>query len=60
MKNISLINHCSLFKQKINLSKIWSMTEFSGALNNCNFDGNTSLLECEVSKFVYIAGLEIF
>ena len=36
------------------------MTEFSGALNNSNFDGNTISLECEDSKYVYISGLEIF
>ena len=36
------------------------MTEYSGALNNSNFDGNTILLECEDSKYVYISGLEIF
>ena len=36
------------------------MTEFSGALINPNSDGNTSLLECEDSKYIYISGLEIF
>ena len=36
------------------------MTEFSGALNNSNSDGNTILQECEDSKDVYISGLEIF
>ena len=36
------------------------MTEFSGALDNPNFDGNTILLECEDSKYVYISGLETF
>ena len=36
------------------------MTEFSGALNNSNLDGNTVLLECEDSKYVYISGLEVF
>ena len=35
------------------------MTEFSGALKKSNFDGNTILLECEDSKYVYISGLEI-
>ena len=36
------------------------MTEFSGALNNPNFDGNTTLLECENSKHFYISGHENF
>ena len=44
----------------IGKSKICSMTEFSGALNNSKFEGNTILLECEDSKYVYISGLEIF
>ena len=43
----------------IGKSKICSMTEFSGALNN-HFDGNTMLLECEDSKPIYISGLENF
>ena len=36
------------------------MTQFSGALNNSNFDRNTILLECEDSKYVYVSELEIF
>ena len=36
------------------------MTNFSGLLDNINFDGNTTLLECGDSKYVYISGLEIF
>ena len=36
------------------------MTEFSRALDNSNFDGNTILLECEDSNYFYISGLEIF
>ena len=44
----------------IGKSKICSMTEFSGALNKSNFDGNTILLEFEDSKYVYISRLEIF
>ena len=36
------------------------MTEKSGALDNPNFDGNTILIECDGSKYVYISGLEIF
>ena len=41
-------------------SKTCSMTEFSGALKNPNFDGKTFSLECEKSKYVFISGLEIF
>ena len=44
----------------IGKSRICEMTDFSGALNNPNFDGNTILLECEDSKYVYISGLEVF
>ena len=44
----------------IGKSELCGMTEFSGALNNSNFDGNTILLECEDSKYVYISGLGIF
>ena len=44
----------------IGKSKICAMTEFSGALDNPNFDGNTILLECEDNKYIYISGLEIF
>ena len=36
------------------------MSEFSGALNILNFDGNTILLECEDSKHLCTSGLEIF
>ena len=35
------------------------MTEFSEALDNTLFDGNTLLLEREVSKYIHISGLEI-
>ena len=42
----------------IGKSKICSMTEFFGALNNSNFDGNTILLDCEDSKYVYCSGLK--
>jgi len=44
----------------IGKSKICAMTEFSGALDNSDFDGNTILLEFEDSKYVYISGYEIF
>ena len=36
------------------------MTEYSGALDNSNFDSNTILIDCEVSRYIYISGLEIF
>ena len=36
------------------------MTDFSGAMDNSNFDGNTILLEVEDKKYVYNSGLEIF
>ena len=41
-------------------SKIRAMTEFSGVLDDPNFDGSTILLECEDSKYVYISGVEVF
>ena len=36
------------------------MTEFSGANNSHDYDGNTLLLEFEDNEYVYISGLEIF
>ena len=36
------------------------MTEFSGAEDEEEFDGNTLLLECENNELVHISGLEIF
>ena len=36
------------------------MTEFSGAGDKIDFDGNTLLLECEDNEYVYFSGLEIF
>ena len=41
-------------------SKFCAGTRFSRALDNSKFDGNTILLKCEDSKYVYISGLEIF
>ena len=35
-------------------------TEFSGAMDNSNFNDNTILLQVEDKKKVYISGLEIF
>ena len=36
------------------------MTEFSGGGDKIDFDGNTLVLECENTEYVYISGLEIF
>ena len=44
----------------IGKSRLCEMTEFSGALNNPDFDGNTILLEFEDSIYVYNSGFEIF
>ena len=35
------------------------MTEFSGANDSSDFNGNTILLECEDNVYIYISGLEI-
>ena len=43
----------------IGKSKICPMTEFSGARDKNDFDGNTLILECEDNEYVYISGLEI-
>ena len=41
-------------------SKVCDMIEFSGAADNdCNFEGNTLLLEVEDTKYVHVSGLEI-
>ena len=44
----------------IGKSKICATTEFSGAKNSHDYDGNTLLLEFEDNEYVYISGLEIF
>ena len=44
----------------IGKSKVCGMTEFSGADDRSDFDGNTILLECEDNEYVYISGFEIF
>ena len=36
------------------------MTEFSGAGDEIDFDGNTLLIECEKNEYVSFSGLEIF
>ena len=61
MKNVNLTNHFSFQAKNIFIgkSKVCSMTEFSGAKDSSDFDGNTILLECEDNEYVYISGLEI-
>ena len=44
----------------IGKSKTCPMTEFSGANDSPDYDGNTLLLEFEDNEYVYISGLEIF
>ena len=44
----------------IGKSKVCQMTEFLGAGDKIDFDGNTCLLESENDEYVYISGLEIF
>ena len=36
------------------------MTEFSGASDKNDFDGNTLSLECDNKEYVFFFGLEIF
>ena len=43
----------------IGKSKVCAMTEFSGARDKNDYDGNTLLLECEDNEYIYISGLEI-
>ena len=35
------------------------MTDFSGAGDSCDFDGNTILLECEDIGYVNLSGFEV-
>ena len=44
----------------IGKSEVCPSTDFSGAGDEIDFDGNTLLLECEKDEYVYISGLEIF
>ena len=44
----------------IGKSKICPMTEFLGANNSHDYEGNTLLLEFEDNEYVNISGLEIF
>ena len=43
----------------IGKSKVCSMTEFSGANDSSDFDGNTLLSDFENNEYVHISGLEI-
>ena len=44
----------------IGKSKVCQMTDFSGAGDKIDSDGNTLFLECEYNEYVYISGLENF
>ena len=44
----------------IGISKVCPLTEFSGANNSHDYDGNTLLLEFEDNEYAHISGLEIF
>ena len=62
-ENVNLLNQFYLFKQKMLLlvkKKVCTITEFSGAEDEEEFNGNTLLLKCEDKEYVYISGLEIF
>ena len=41
-------------------SKLCEMTEFSGAYDSFDFDGNTFLLESENNEYVYTSGFATF
>ena len=43
----------------VGISKVCEMTEFSGANDSSDFDGNSILLECEDNQYVYISRCEI-
>ena len=50
------------FKPKqifIGKSKVCEITQFAGAIDNSDFDGNTLLLEVNDNEYVYISGSEI-
>ena len=54
---------CLSFQVKnifIGKSRVCEMTEFSGANDSSDFDGNTILLECGDNEYLYIPGLEVF
>ena len=49
MRNINLTHHSSFGKKFfIGQSKLCPMTEFSGATDEIDFDGNTLLLDVEI------------
>ena len=64
MKIVNLTNQSSLLNQNmfllVNRKLVCPMTEFSEAEDKEEIDGNTLLLECEINKYVYISGLEVF
>ena len=43
----------------IGKSKVCEMTQFSGANDRADFDGNTLLIQVDDNEYVYISGLEI-
>ena len=44
----------------IGKSKVCEMTDFSGANDSSDFDGNTILLDCQGIGYVFFSGHEIF
>ena len=44
----------------IGKSNVCELTEFSGAGDSFDFDGNTILLQCKDNEYVHISGFEIF
>ena len=51
------------FKPKhifIGKSKVCAMTQFSGAVDSPDFDGNTLLIQVEDDEYIHISGLEVF
>ena len=44
----------------IGKSNVFKMTEFSGANDGSDFDGNTILIECDDNVYLYFSGLEVF
>ena len=64
MINVNSIKHFYLSEQKkiifTGISKVCPMTEFSGAGEKIDFDGDTIFLECQNNEYAYTSGLEIF
>ena len=62
MKNVNLTNPSSVFRQIkffVGKSRVCDMTQFSGANESSDSDGNTNLLECADSEYVYFSGCGI-